>query len=328
MRNNLGFYLIKVSPKTKTLYKNTVDVMTDMETEALLLLSSDSPPLAAATGNTPSRCCSSKWFGIIVVIILVTLNLTSSIAAYSLLQEDHVDPMILIYFNVTWDMVGFILASFFKSRASTTSTSTTATSTIELAATANRTKNAGLVMMLLFQLGNWLYFKGMSLTGISLTSIIYQSSTVFVFVFSLLFVKTKVTPYSIVSVLLCFGGVVIVALDNWDTRKSSETFGIICLLLSAMLWALYEVYLGVLFPKSTQYTVTMFVGWRGFWNLLLMWPFVLLVVTSKNSHAWSSFVNMSSSGIVGLCVMATISVLTTIFLTVGKSKILSFPHIY
>lgn len=260
----------------------------------------------------PPRCLSTpQCFGLLVVVALTVLNLANTIISYSLLNTDKVNDLILIYFNVSFDTIGFLLARWIKTRSSTTANNATDP-------TPKRTKYIGLGMMLLFQVGNWLYFKGIASTGVSISTILYQSSTIFVLFFSLLFMKEKVTPLSVLSVLLCGSGVVLVAFDNWHNQTTSQTVGVVALLASAVLWALYEVFLGVVFPRSNQYTVSMYVGWRGGWNFILMWPFVV-VVAVLHPTALYDLLHLSAGGKMKLGSMACISVLTTILLTCGIS---------
>ena len=288
----------------------TVGSIVPMNDEADSLLQRPSNETTSQLPSIPNAC-RRNGFGILVVVLLTSLNLANTILGYSLQKKEHMDPLFLIYFNVCWDVIGLVIAATLQQDADSPSPPATTNS-------PSRLRIVSLFMMLLFQVGNWLYFKGIAATGVSISTVIYQSSTVFVFLFSLLFLKEEVTPYSVVSVLFCLGGVVVVALDNWKSETISETLGILALLASAMLWALYEVFLGVAFPKSTQHTVSMFVGWRGLWNLLLGWP--LVVVTAwMNPAAWLDLQHLSGNGVLHLCGMAGISVLTTILLTFGIS---------
>ena len=64
--------------------------------------------------------------------------------------------------------------------------------------------------------------------------------------------------------------------------------------------------------------VNVYVGYRGFWNLVLLWPIAIWVCTA-NPSAWETVKTLSADGILHICAMAFVSVLTTCMLTLGIS---------
>ena len=277
--------------------------------EVELLLNEESEKDDAASPRTANTCV-----GLSIVGSLVVLGLVNTLIAQQLMGDDKVDTFLMIYFNLIWDMFGFALAACIRNHSTQQGTAERGYKERE------RVRWIGLGMMLLFQGGNWLYFKGLEETGVSLTAILYQSSTVFVFLFSLVFLKEAVHPFKVMAVCFCVGGVMMVAVDNWSEEEGGggNHFGILALLLSAMSWGLYEVLLGVMMPNASAEMVNIYVGWRGAWNFIILLP-VAIGVCVTNPSAWKSVLTLSSSGVLRLCAMALVSVLTTSMLTLGIS---------
>jgi drug/metabolite transporter (DMT)-like permease len=293
---------------------NQPDIMSSGDALDLVerLLEADTGPgVHAASPHKASPCV-----GLSIVASLVALGLVNNIIAKSLMSDDKIDSFLLIFFNLIWDMFGFALAACIRNCKRGQSSADRGSSARE----RGRVRWIGLGMMLLYQGGNWLYFKGLSEAGVSLTAILYQLSTVFVFLFSLLFLKEAVHPFKILAVCFCVAGVMLVAVDNWSEADSGgdNHFGVLALLLSAMLWGLYEVFLGVMMPNSSIELVNVYVGWRGAWNLILLWP-VAIGVCMADPSAWEAVLALTSGGLLRVCAMAVVSVLTTCILTLGIS---------
>ena len=169
----------------------------------------------------------------------------------------------------------------------------------ELPATSSlpkrRIRLVALFLCLIYQAGNFLYFVGLAATPLGVSQVVYQSATVFVFMYSTLLLRGFVTtPTKILSVLLCIVGVSLVTnasgggpagggnhTANSSTVPSApsasrstvhQLFGVISLLVSANLWALYEVLIPLLLPDASPADLNRFIGWRGLWNFVLLWP--------------------------------------------------------
>jgi drug/metabolite transporter (DMT)-like permease len=157
---------------------------------------------------------------------------------------------------------------------------------------------------------------------VTLAAILYQTSTVFVFLFSMSFLREEVHPYKILAVTCCTAGVTLVAVDSWSSEDSAESgnlhVGILALLLSSMLWGLYEVFLAVLMPRASSELVNVFVGYRGASNFLLLWP-LALGICLIDPTSWETVRMLPWDGVMRLCALALVSVLTTCMLTLGIS---------
>jgi drug/metabolite transporter (DMT)-like permease len=90
----------------------------------------------------------------------------------------------------------------------------------------------------------------------------FQSSSVFVFIFSMLVLRDPWDTGKAISVTICMCGVSLIAIDNWDDA-SGGAGPLILLLIAALLWGLYEVLFAKMFPGLSSREVLLFVGFRG-----------------------------------------------------------------
>ena len=117
----------------------------------------------------------------------------------------------------------------------------------------------------IYQIGNYLFFLGTrNLDGVSLLQVLFQSSSIFVFLFSILFLKEEVQPNKILSLFLVICGVGFVAKDNWtpteDGSMTSTFWDMIIVLIAAMMWGLYEVLVKVFMPEATDADTNLYLG--------------------------------------------------------------------
>jgi len=68
-----------------------------------------------------------------------------------------------------------------------------------------------------------------------------------------------------------------------------------------------EVLISVLLPGASAQTIHRFIGWRGAFNLLCVWPLPLLACLFDES-SWDAVKGISASAVGGLCGMAALSV--------------------
>ena len=297
------------------------DGVDDIITEPLILKGSkfNEEGLSSVARGEPKHKAST-CVALSIVASLVLLGLFNTLIATSLMNTDKIDTFLMIYFNVTWDIVGFTFAAIIRNHISALPKEEQ--DPVSTPAERARVRWIGLGMMLLFQFGNWLYFTGLAATGVTLAAILYQTSTVFVFLFSMSFLKEAVHPYKILAVLCCTAGVTLVAVDSWSAEDGQNSgdlhVGIFALLLSSMLWGLYEVFLAVLMPRASSELVNVFVGYRGASNFLLLWP-VALAICFIDPTSWETVRTLPWDGVLRLCALALVSVLTTCMLTLGIS---------
>lgn len=267
---------------------------------------------------------------VVVVVSLVCLNLGSNVVGSRLVQGD-VPPLLLCWFNVCWDIFAFSLVAFPTRKtdhinSAQVRANEASAQTLEPAVTSrrpyicrqlsSRLALVSLVLLIVFQAGNWLYFIGLQGLSLSLVQIIYQSSTAWVFVLSCMLLREDVNPPKVMSLVTGLAGIGLVAADNWDVSSTQSNWDMLALMVSAILWAFYEVLIALLLPQASYSVSSAFVGFRGLWNLLLLWP-VPVILFLAQPGAWAAVVGLSWQAWAGLCLMATISVATTVLVAVG-----------
>lgn len=254
----------------------------------------------------PSRRVSKRIIGVLIVLAIASATLATNILGKEVLAgHSPVPPFMLAYFNVCFDVVGFGVARGFKPRDD-------GARRLE----HRQLAKAALLLMLIFQAGNVTYFIGLQMLAQSIQSLLYQSTTVWVALFSLAILRDAVDPFKGAALVFTLAGVVWITLDNWNDGGPGHAgafkvhMAVLC--LSAALWALYEVLVKKLLPDATPREVAQFVGWRGLLNLVLLWPIVLGLWLSGVERVGG----LTTAQLGGVGAMALLSVVST-YLIVG-----------
>lgn len=129
-------------------------------------------------------------------------------------------------------------------------------------------------------------------TTVTSNTILSSTSSLFTFLVSLAFLGEKFTCVKLASVLLCMAGTIIVSLG--DSKKSNSSLKVIAsnpvlgdifALISA---ALYAVYITLIRKKlsdddekSGQASMALFLGYLGLFNMVLFFPFALILSFTK-----------------------------------------------
>ncbi|GAM23181.1 hypothetical protein SAMD00019534_063560 [Acytostelium subglobosum LB1] len=157
-------------------------------------------------------------------------------------------------------------------------------------------------MSVLFVGLNWIWSIGLPLTEVSTSTALYQSATIWVFVFSIFILKDKPTPLKIVSIVLFIGGVVGITLA--DRSSSNSTFpkavlGDILMIVSAVLWALYEVLTTKFVGEVSRTLVNSYVGFIALWNVVFGVPMLIIISVSGlepwETPSWTTFGMLTAS---------------------------------
>ena len=261
--------------------------------------------------SDPRWSPTARGCGIVVLIAGATFG--SNVIGKELTQGSSaaVPPFLLVYFNVSWDTVAFALAGACDPAAPRRRHLTT-----------RRIMWVALALMLLYQIGNVLYFVALSKLDVSTASLIYQSTTLWVAVFSVFLLGESFDPVKAGAVTLTLAGIATIVVDGANGESSSGADGsdassqpLLLLLLSAsaVAWALYEVLVKRLMPDATTTDLLLFTGWRGALNLLLLWPAALTLWVTG-----TEVVPALPPSVVGAtCAMAAISVLSTFLIAAG-----------
>ncbi|GFY99501.1 EamA-like transporter family [Actinidia rufa] len=122
-------------------------------------------------------------------------------------------------------------------------------------------------------------------TTVTSNTILSSASSLFTFLVSLAFLGEKFTWVKLISVLLCMGGTIIVSLGDSETGlsviSSNPVLGDILALVSAALYAVYITLIRKKLPdddgKSGHVSMAQFLGYLGFFNVLIFLPVALIL---------------------------------------------------
>ncbi|XP_021763444.1 thiamine-repressible mitochondrial transport protein THI74-like [Chenopodium quinoa] len=137
-------------------------------------------------------------------------------------------------------------------------------------------------------------------TTVTSNTILSTSSSLFTFMLSLAFLGEKFTWLKLMGVLLCMGGTIIVSLGDKEAGKgvinSNPILGDILSLSSAGLYAVYITLIRKKLPddeKSGQVSMAQFLGYLGFFNMVIFLPVVLVLQLAKveffTTFTWKQF---------------------------------------
>nr|XP_045593305.1 solute carrier family 35 member F5-like isoform X1 [Procambarus clarkii] len=162
------------------------------------------------------------------------------------------------------------------------------------------------IFCLLWFAGNYSYQIALNDSEAGIVNIISSASGLFTLILAAIFpssVTDKFTLSKLASVLLMVMGVVLVSLEDISLESSSVPIGVIWSLAGAILYACYMVFLKRKVPSEDRMDFSMFFGFVGFFNAIILWPgFPLLDIAG-----WETFqlpnlrqlVYMSINGLVG-----------------------------
>ncbi|XP_069947316.1 solute carrier family 35 member F5 isoform X2 [Cherax quadricarinatus] len=162
------------------------------------------------------------------------------------------------------------------------------------------------IFCLLWFAGNYSYQIALSDSEAGVVNVISSTSGLFTLILASIFpssVMDKFTLSKLASVLLMVLGVVLVSLEDISLESSSVPIGVIWSLAGAVLYACYMVFLKRRVPTEDRMDFTMFFGFVGLFNALILWPgFPLMDILG-----WETFqlpnlkqlVYMSINGLVG-----------------------------
>jgi drug/metabolite transporter (DMT)-like permease len=246
--------------------------------------------------------------GCAVVLCIAGATMASNIIGKELTEGSSaaVPPFLLVYFNVSFDATALMCGCRDKPRRMTD----------------RQIVKTALVLMLLYQAGNVLYFIALSQLDISTASLIYQSTTLWVAIFSVLILGESFDPIKGCSVAVTLAGVATIVADDSSgeqpssgaaTHTTSEPLHVLLLCASACAWALYEVLVKRLMPHATTADLLLFTGWRGVLNLLLLWPVAVVLLVTRVEVLPALPASVAGA----TCAMAAISVLSTFLIAAG-----------
>lgn len=144
-------------------------------------------------------------------------------------------------------------------------------------------------------------------------TILSTASSLFTFLVSVVFLGEKFTWVKLLSVLLCMGGTIIVSLGDSKSgisvAASNPIVGDILALLSSAFYAVYITLIRKKLPddddeKSGQVSMAQFLGFLGFFNLLIFFPVILVLNFAKlelfTALTWKQLGLITGKGMLGL----------------------------
>eukprot|EP01062_Namystynia_karyoxenos_P082059 TRINITY_DN9160_c0_g1_i2.p1 TRINITY_DN9160_c0_g1~~TRINITY_DN9160_c0_g1_i2.p1 ORF type:complete len:441 (+),score=126.69 TRINITY_DN9160_c0_g1_i2:111-1325(+) len=120
---------------------------------------------------------------------------------------------------------------------------------------------------------NAFWAAAMSVTSVAVFYSISQSYCVIVFLLSVALLGERVTPFKVVSVCFCVGGVLLISLapDSGD-NTSTRVMGIVYTLIFTLGQAIFTVLWGHFLHGADVATVFLFLGLMGMSSIVLCWP--------------------------------------------------------
>ena len=137
-----------------------------------------------------------------------------------------------------------------------------------------------LAFWMLWSLANYFYNAGLMYTYVSSSTILSNTSILFVFVFTFLFLRTeKFSIWKLMGVLLSFSGATIVTLNEAkdENDPKNSILGDVFTVISALMYGLYATFLKARLPENDEkFSMTVFLGFVGLWNIVLLSPLFLV----------------------------------------------------
>eukprot|EP01122_Echinamoeba_exundans_P013430 TRINITY_DN5863_c0_g2_i1.p1 TRINITY_DN5863_c0_g2~~TRINITY_DN5863_c0_g2_i1.p1 ORF type:complete len:445 (-),score=65.85 TRINITY_DN5863_c0_g2_i1:744-2078(-) len=125
-------------------------------------------------------------------------------------------------------------------------------------------------------LANWTYNASLSLTSVTSNTIISTTSSFFTLVFTHFCGVEKFTIKRLIAVMVVFGGIVLVSISDND-EGTQTLWGDALALTGAVFYGAYCSLLRVKIRDEKQVNMPMFFGFVGFFNMVLLWPFLILL---------------------------------------------------
>ena len=137
---------------------------------------------------------------------------------------------------------------------------------------------------------NYFYNAGLATTSVSASTVLSNSSSIFVYLFGLcLLAGSSFSPLKAFIVLVSFSGIILVTFataKDGDSKKSSFK-GDLFSLFSAMCYGLYATWLKKRVTNEEHFPFSYFLGFVGLFNVIFLWPFFFILhFTGVETFAW------------------------------------------
>lgn len=130
---------------------------------------------------------------------------------------------------------------------------------------------------MLWFLANYFYNAGLKYTIVSSSTILSNTSMLFVCIFACIFLRSEsITFFKLVGVLISFGGVTIITVAETHDSKEAKNriLGDAFTIISAIMYGLYATFLKYKVPEEAEkhFSMSTFLGYVGLINIFLLLP--------------------------------------------------------
>ncbi|XP_065678037.1 solute carrier family 35 member F4 isoform X1 [Hydra vulgaris] len=174
----------------------------------------------------------------------------------------------------------------------------------------------------LWLLTNYLYYLSLEKLLPGTTTAVFSSSSCFVYIFSLIFLKDSFYVIRLISILLSIGGIVVFSYTLGF--GSVNTYGILYIVLSSIGAASYQVSFKRVIGSPSGCQVALFLTVLGSLCFLLFWPVVLIIayyeyeVIEFSKIPWGFLIGTSLFGVVfNFLINFGISLTFPLFISIG-----------
>lgn len=132
-------------------------------------------------------------------------------------------------------------------------------------------------LLTFFNRDTYTFNLSLTMTSVSSNTILSSTSSLFTLILSVLLRVEKFQYYKVIGVLLTFGGVILVSLtDTSDSSGKDTIIGDLLALFSACTYAIYVTMYKKVVKNEESFDNTLFLGFLGFFNMLIIWPVLLI----------------------------------------------------
>ncbi|XP_076046427.1 solute carrier family 35 member F5 isoform X2 [Oratosquilla oratoria] len=163
-----------------------------------------------------------------------------------------------------------------------------------------------LIFCILWFIGNYTYQISLSDTEAGVVSVLSSTSGLFTLILAAVFpsaLSDRFTLSKLFTVISMMSGVTLVSLEDIKIEGDSLPLGVVWALLSSLLYACYMVFLRRKVPSEDRMDFTMFFGFVGLFNTIILWPgFLILHWTGVEPFELPNqeqFLYLSVNGIIG-----------------------------
>lgn len=122
---------------------------------------------------------------------------------------------------------------------------------------------------------NYTYNLALSMTSISSATILSSSSSLFVLLFGVCLLHTKVTCSNAIGVCCTVTGAALISYK--DDGSADSMHGDLLAAVSALCYALYSIMLKRWIPEDSEQSMLLVFGWIGVINMTVLWPLLFLL---------------------------------------------------